>query len=75
MGNKIEARIEKFLCPCCGNYTLEEKPPGTYEVCSTCGWEDDDVQFYEPDFEGGANILSLNQAKAAYRLATVGKGP
>ena len=26
-------------------------------------WEDDGVQFYNPDIEGGANIVSLKQAQ------------
>ncbi|MBL1704243.1 hypothetical protein DXB51_09685 [Bacillus cereus] len=45
----------KYTCPCCGYETLEEEPPGTYEICSICYWEDDEVQFNDPDFEGGAN--------------------
>lgn len=53
----------KYECPCCGRLTLSEKPPGTYDICDICGWEDDEVQYNNPDYEGGANILSLNQAK------------
>ncbi|SCM92736.1 Uncharacterized protein BWINRASL_00968 [Bacillus mycoides] len=43
--------------------TLEEEPPGTYEICSICYWEDDEVQFNDHDFEGGANEASLRQAQ------------
>lgn len=53
----------KFKCPCCGQHTLSEQPPGTYEICEVCGWEDDEIQYQNPDFPGGANSLSLNQAK------------
>ncbi|MGH0430724.1 CPCC family cysteine-rich protein [Bacillus hominis] len=52
----------KYTCPCCGYKTLEEAP-GTYEICSICFWEDDEVQFNDPDFEGGANEVSLRQAQ------------
>ncbi|MDR2992886.1 MAG: hypothetical protein LBV11_03505, partial [Bacillus cereus] len=24
----------KYTCPCCGYRTLEEEPPGTYEICN-----------------------------------------
>ena len=54
---------QRFNCPCCGFRTLTEKPPGTYEICPVCYWEDDNVQFADPNFEGGANEFSLNQAK------------
>ncbi|HDR4305941.1 TPA: hypothetical protein QCP71_005223, partial [Bacillus anthracis] len=46
-----------------GYKTLEEEPPGTYEICNICFWEDDSVQFKEPDYEGGANEVSLRQAQ------------
>ncbi|MFB7142839.1 CPCC family cysteine-rich protein [Gottfriedia sp. NPDC056225] len=53
----------KYTCPCCGYKTLDDEPPGTYDICSICFWEDDSVQFKDPDFEGGANIPSLRQAQ------------
>ena len=55
-------------CPVCGNYSFEEK--GAYEICPICGWEDDPVQRREPDFEGGANTLSLNEARRKYAEET-----
>jgi hypothetical protein len=51
----------KIPCPCCGKRAVEE-----YEICSECGWEHDDVQVDDPDYRGGANRLSLNEAKANY---------
>ncbi|WP_404460578.1 CPCC family cysteine-rich protein [Sutcliffiella horikoshii] len=51
--------MRRYHCPCCGYRTLEEKPPGTYEICEICFWEDDEIQFRDPDYEGGANELSL----------------
>src|SRR5512143_2026352 len=57
----------KFTCPCCGYKTLEEKPPGTFNICPVCHWEDDHVQFSNPDFAGGANKVSLREAQQNYR--------
>lgn len=53
----------KYTCPCCGYKTLYKKPPGTYEICEICFWEDDSVQYDDPDYEGGANVPSLKQAQ------------
>ncbi|MCU5433057.1 CPCC family cysteine-rich protein [Bacillus mobilis] len=53
----------KYTCPCCGYKTLEEESTGTYEICNICYWEDDEVQFNDLDFEGGANEVSLRQAQ------------
>ena len=55
--------IGAFPCPCCHFLTLDEPPPGTYEICSICGWEDDPVQFDDPDYKGGANRPSLNECR------------
>lgn len=52
-----------YTCPCCGYKTLEEKPPGTFEICSICFWEDDNVQFDDPDYKSGANDISLREAQ------------
>ncbi|MFB8424956.1 CPCC family cysteine-rich protein [Priestia megaterium] len=53
----------KYTCPCCGYNTLEEEPPGTFDICEICFWEDDGVQFNDPDYEGGANVISLKEAQ------------
>jgi len=58
--------MNKFKCPCCLNYTLTEKPPGTYAICSMCNWEDDSVQYDDPNYKGGANEMSLNEAKRVF---------
>ena len=57
----------RFPCPCCGFLTLSSEPPGSYEVCPVCFWEDDGVQFEDPDYAGGANRESLNTARANFR--------
>lgn len=67
---KEAARIAtmKYTCPCCGYKTLDEEPPGTYEICAICFWEDDPIQFDDPDYEGGANRPSLKTAQKNYQL-------
>lgn len=49
-------------CPCCG-YLVFDEPPGSYDICSICFWEDDHVQLRFPTLEGGANKLSLIQSQ------------
>lgn len=51
-------------CPCCGQSTIEES--GNYEICPVCGWEDDSVQADDPEFSGGANILSLKEVRKLF---------
>jgi hypothetical protein len=58
---------ERFPCPCCGFLTLSSAPPGTYALCPVCDWEDDGVQFEDPDYPGGANKECLNAARANFR--------
>ncbi len=55
----------RYACPCCGALTLSQA--GYWEICPTCRWEDDPVQEKHPELAGGANKLSLVQARAAYR--------
>lgn len=62
---------KRFPCPCCGFRTLDEQPPGTYDICPVCYWEDDPVQFDDPEYRGGANHVSLNEARANFRRARV----
>ena len=59
----IEVDCLKYTCPCCGYKTLDEEPTDTYEICKICFWEDDGLQFQKPDYEGGANEVSLRQAQ------------
>ncbi|WP_179537483.1 MULTISPECIES: CPCC family cysteine-rich protein [Pseudomonadaceae] len=55
-----------YVCPCCKNLTFDEGPPGTFQVCPVCGWEDNEVQYRDPTYEGGANSVSLEQAKVNF---------
>ncbi|WP_262983465.1 CPCC family cysteine-rich protein [Pectobacterium peruviense] len=40
---------------------------GEYDICSNCGWEYDPVQSREPNYAGGANKMSLNEARKAFK--------
>lgn len=56
---------ELYPCPCCGVKEIYE--PGSYEICEHCGWEDDPVQLKYPDTSRGANRMTLNEARQAYK--------
>ncbi len=51
-----------YPCPACGFLVFEE-PPGSYDICRICGWEDDHVQMVHPSLRGGANRESLQEAQ------------
>lgn len=51
-------------CPVCGNY--EFKRENNFEICAVCGWENGGIQMDDPDEEGCANEMSLNQARTAW---------
>lgn len=53
-----------YNCPCCGQKTLGSEH--MFDICSVCGWEDDNVQFEDPNFRGGANFFSLKEYKKAF---------
>lgn len=57
----------KYQCPCCEHYTLDLKPNNTFQICPVCFWEDDGVQLNAPEYEGGANEMSLNQARRNFK--------
>jgi len=55
-----------FPCPVC------EAPNqffdiGSYGFCKVCNWEDDEVQYDDPDYECGANPMSLNEARKMWK--------
>lgn len=52
-------------CPVCGKYEFEED--GDFDICPICGWENDGVQNDDHDYTGGANKMSVNQARKAYK--------
>ncbi len=55
-----------FPCACCGFLSLVG-PPGSYEVCKICYWEDDLAQLRFPEMVRGANRVSLAEAQENFR--------
>ena len=53
----------KIKCQCCGYLTIS----GKYDICPVCFWEDDPSQAECPDCAGGANSISLIEAKKNYK--------
>ena len=53
---------DSYPCPSCGFLVFEE-PPGSYDICRVCGWEDDHVQLAHPAMRGGANRESLVESQ------------
>jgi hypothetical protein len=56
---------ERYPCPCCG-YLVFDDPPGSYDICPICFWEDDAVQLRYAGSAVGANHLCLLDAQRAY---------
>lgn len=56
---------DRMDCPVCGR-AAEFEGDGSYEICGRCGWENDPVQFENPDLTGGANRMSLRHAREAW---------
>jgi hypothetical protein len=54
-----------YPCPCCG-YLVFAQPPGSYDICPICFWEDDIVQLRWVRYPGGANTPSLADAQRTY---------
>jgi hypothetical protein len=54
--------INKY-CPCCGYDTFDPSDRFEYSICPICFWEDDKLQLEDPELIGGANRVSLVQAK------------
>jgi hypothetical protein len=54
-------------CPACGHVVFKE-PPGSYDICPICYWEDDGMQLASPMSCCGANSVSLHEAQRNFAL-------
>ena len=55
---------QDYWCPVCGKKRYHEF---LWEsLCPECGWEDESDQLEDYDYKGGANKLSVNEAKKLY---------
>lgn len=52
---------ESQPCPVCGQHNFDESDD--FEECPVCGWVNDGVQQADPDYPGGYNRISLNDAR------------
>ena len=56
-----------YPCACCGYLPLDE-PPGSFDLCPVCFWQDDPVVSDDPATPtGGPNAVSLEEARRNYR--------
>ncbi|MGN7761431.1 CPCC family cysteine-rich protein [Paenibacillus sp. 22594] len=60
-------------CPCCGYFTIESDDEVIVDICDVCFWQYDVVAHEKPDWNIGANHLSLNQARENYKVFGVCK--
>lgn len=56
--------LDRMLCPVCYKYTLIE----WVDICHECGWQHNMVQYDNPNDDGGANNLSLNDYREFHKL-------
>lgn len=56
---------QKHLCPVCGKFEFESRL--SFEICDECGWQDDVFDEDDPDSISGANEMSLEEAREAYK--------
>ncbi|MEF9973583.1 MAG: CPCC family cysteine-rich protein [Clostridia bacterium] len=52
---------DPIKCPCCGLTDVRE-----HDICEVCDWQNDPNQRMKPTLAGGANQMSLDEARAAY---------
>ncbi len=57
----------KHKCVCCGNLTIDDPDTIGYEICPVCFLENDQMQNENHDHKGGANRISLNEARENYK--------
>ena len=57
----------KERCKCCLLKTIDKGETGFYDVCSNWGLENDPIQNDDPNNKGGANRMSLNEAKETHK--------
>ncbi len=50
---------KQVRCPICEKHTFEDE--GDFAICPVCSWENDNVQYHDPDYDGGANEMSQNE--------------
>ncbi len=62
--NLTKNHLPPYKCKLCGLGDIKK----IHDICELCGWEDDAVQNDNPNYIGGANIMSLNQYRKFWLL-------
>ena len=57
--------MSEHLCPVCGETVFSAH--NSFEICPVCGWEDDGLQYINPNFSGGANADSLEDFRKKWQ--------
>ena len=60
-------KFGNYQCPCCEYFTLSEDSEYSYEICPVCFGEVDPIQLEDPNYGGGANVASLNEARENFK--------
>jgi hypothetical protein len=55
----------RHACLCCGYLTIGEEPPGTFEICPVCDWEDEYLDLTHPDGIKSANGWPKRDAESS----------
>ncbi len=66
LGGEVVMNNINTICPVCEKYSFEY--PDDYDICPICGGEKDGIQREQKDYWGGANRLSVNEAKTVHSL-------
>ena len=56
-------------CPVCNEYEFHEE--NDFDICDMCNWENDGIQYDDPDYAGGANKESLNEYRNNWKLQMI----
>jgi len=54
--------MKEISCPVCGKTKV-----GEYDICPICKWENDPIQLQHPTLGGGANRMTLEEARTAFQ--------
>ena len=60
-------------CPVCNEFDFpyDSDAENDFEICGICEWGYDIVQHNDPDFFGGFNKESLNEARIAWNASKI----
>ncbi|MGH2665941.1 MAG: CPCC family cysteine-rich protein [Flavobacterium sp.] len=54
---------EKYAYLCCGYKSFTDKPEENYDICEVCFLENAPIQLDNPNYEDGANKVSLKEGQ------------